>query len=118
MSAVWVAVGVVVVGLVVALLARLVRPAGPREGAGERRWDGRRWVVLPAPGDRPRFERERVVVTLKSGAAYSGVLYEADERHWVLKGAVGLAAGDNRTDVPVDGELLLFTRDIDYAQKP
>lgn len=65
-----------------------------------------------------RRGRARVLVTLKSGAAFDGVLYEQDRRVWVLRSAQAIGAGDRDTNVPVDGEVLIFTADIEYVQKP
>lgn len=62
--------------------------------------------------------RHRVVVTLKSGESFAGVLWEADARCWVLRQAEALGAGDRGTDVVVDGEVLVMVADIAYAQKP
>lgn len=62
--------------------------------------------------------RHRVVVTLKDGASFAGLLWEADQRVWVLRQAEALAAGDRNTDVPVDGEILLMIAEFAYVQKP
>lgn len=62
--------------------------------------------------------RSRLLVTLKSGAVFDGVLFAADRRVWVLRQAQALGAGDSGATVPVDGEMLLFVADIDFAQKP
>jgi hypothetical protein len=59
-----------------------------------------------------------VVVTLKSGAAFDGVLYQADRGAWVLRNAHALGAADDGANVPVDGEVLILTSDIDFAQRP
>ena len=62
--------------------------------------------------------RQGFVVTLKTGAAFQGVLYAADRHVWVLRNAVALAAGENGVNVIVDGEVLILSGDIAYAQKP
>ena len=62
--------------------------------------------------------RTRLVVTLKSGAAFDGLLYGADRSVWVLRNVQAIGAGDNGSTVPVDGEVLILAADIDYAQKP
>lgn len=62
--------------------------------------------------------RSRVLVTLKSGATFDGVLFSADRSVWVLRNAQALGAGDNGATVPVDGEVLIFVTDIEFAQKP
>lgn len=62
--------------------------------------------------------RSRVIVTLKSGASFDGVLYAADREAWVLRDATALAAGERGASVPVDGEVLVLAGEIDYAQRP
>lgn len=60
--------------------------------------------------------RHRVVVTLKSGSAFKGVLYEADSEALVLREAEQI--NDSRGPVPVDGELVVLRADLDYLQVP
>lgn len=74
-------------------------------------------VCVPSVQVRRR-RRARLVVTLKSGASFEGVLFATDRRMWVLRDAHALAAGERGENVPVDGEVLIFTADIEYAQKP
>lgn len=62
--------------------------------------------------------RQPMVVTLKSGGAFQGVLLSADRHAWLLRNAVALAAGDGGVNVVVDGEVLILVADIAYAQKP
>jgi hypothetical protein len=62
--------------------------------------------------------RERLLVTMKSGAAFDGLLYEADARHWVLREASALGAADQGENVLLDGEVVLATAEIDYCQRP
>lgn len=69
--------------------------------------------------DRHRLEscvrgrlRDHVVVTLKSGETFSGVLFEAD------RSTVVLVRAEAQPDVPVDGELLLRWSEISYVQRP
>jgi small nuclear ribonucleoprotein (snRNP)-like protein len=57
--------------------------------------------------------KRTVLVTLKSGASFRGVLTSSDRDLLVLKGAEALDGA-----VPVDGELLLFRGDVDYIQAP
>lgn len=71
---------------------------------------------LPAPV-RARICR-RVVVSLKSGEAFSGVLFEADGGALVLRDAAAIAVGENRADLPLDGELLVLAADVAYIQVP
>lgn len=72
----------------------------------------RRWILK-------RCLRHRVIVTLKSGAAFGGILYEADAEAIVLKEAAALEAnGTDRHPVPADGSIVILRADIDYAQFP
>lgn len=60
--------------------------------------------------------RERILVTLRSGEAFAGVLWEADDRVWVLRSAE--AVNGNQRPVPVDGEVVVLTANVAYANKP
>jgi hypothetical protein len=74
----------------------------------------------PAPRDRLLRERlcDKVVVTLKTGAAFGGVLFEADDRVVILRTAHALEVARPGDNVVVDGELVLFRSDIEYLQRP
>lgn len=64
--------------------------------------------------------RERFVVTLVSGEAFTGLLEEVDERVLVLVDAAalqGAGTADARA-VPVDGQLLLPRPSVAYMQRP
>lgn len=62
--------------------------------------------------------REPVIVTTKSGEAFSGVLYSADDRALVLRDSKAIGAGERSTDLPLDGELLVLLPDVAYIQRP
>lgn len=62
--------------------------------------------------------RERVIVTLKTGAAFGGVLYSHDDRTLVLRETQALGAGERGTNLPLDGELIILLPDVAYIQKP
>lgn len=62
--------------------------------------------------------RSKVIVTLKTGQSFAGVVVEADDQAWVLRSADALGGADDGSDLPVDGEIILLTADIAYAQKP
>jgi small nuclear ribonucleoprotein (snRNP)-like protein len=62
--------------------------------------------------------RHKVIVTTKDGAAFSGILYAADNQALVLKGAEALAAADDKSNVPLDGEIVLLLADVAYLQRP
>jgi small nuclear ribonucleoprotein (snRNP)-like protein len=72
----------------------------------------RRWILK-------KCLRHRVIVTLKSGAAFGGVLYEADTEAIVLKDATVLEAnGSDRNPVPADGSIVVLRAEIDFMQFP
>jgi hypothetical protein len=75
-------------------------------------------ALIAHPSQLRRRLRSRLLVTLKSGTTFDGVLFAADRRVWVLRNAQALGAGDNGSTVPVDGEVLIFTADVEYVQKP
>lgn len=56
-----------------------------------------------------------VIVTLKSGDSFSGVMYERDALCLVLRNAVDLQP---QAPVPVDGELLVHWAEVAYVQLP
>lgn len=60
--------------------------------------------------------RDRFVVTLTNGEAFSGLLDEWDERHVILVDASQVAEG--RAAVPVAGKLFLPRERVAYFQKP
>lgn len=60
----------------------------------------------------------RVIVTLKSGQSFEGVLFECDPQAWVLRDSSAIGVGENGTNLPVDGEIVLLTAEIAYAQRP
>lgn len=61
--------------------------------------------------------RDQVVVTLKSGSAFRGVLFEADARSFVLRNVEMLGQGDG-VHIPVDGELMVARTDVEFVQRP
>jgi small nuclear ribonucleoprotein (snRNP)-like protein len=78
-------------------------------------------VTLARTSSRDRLVRhrmrEKVIVTMKSGEAFMGVLTDADGRSFVLRDAKALTDSSARP-VPVDGELVLDRAQIDYMQRP
>jgi len=62
--------------------------------------------------------RRRVLVTLKTGEAFSGVLFAVDREAIVLREAVAVAYGARSENVAVDGEALILRSDIAYLQLP
>lgn len=66
---------------------------------------------------RSRF-RERVLVTTHDGASFAGVLFEADDKALVLRDAEAVGAGENKANLPLDGEILVLMWDVAYIQRP
>jgi len=62
--------------------------------------------------------RHRVVVTLKTGEAFSGVLYAADAEVLILRDAEAIGVGERRSNLVVDGEVLILRGDVSYMQIP
>jgi small nuclear ribonucleoprotein (snRNP)-like protein len=62
--------------------------------------------------------RERVIVTLKSGDCFDGILYSADRVSLVLRNAEAVGVGEKRTNLPVDGEVIVLLADVLYIQRP
>lgn len=60
----------------------------------------------------------RVIVTLKTGESFAGVLFEADGGALVLRDTSVIGAGENRSDLPLDGELLVLLPDVAFMQRP
>lgn len=73
------------------------------------------WRIERNRGDRAltKRQRESVIVTLKAGPTFSGILFEFDARSLVLINAV-----EEQGQVSVDGELLLRWDDVAFVQKP
>lgn len=65
-----------------------------------------------------RRARQVVVVTLKSGLAFRGVLFDVDARSFVLRNAEALEQGQDGTHVPVDGEVFMSRSDVEFWQRP
>lgn len=65
-----------------------------------------------------RRARQTVVVTLKSGLAFRGVLFDVDGRSLVLRNAEALEQGLNGSHVPVDGEVVMARSDVEFWQRP
>lgn len=60
--------------------------------------------------------RHTTIVTLKSGAAFRGVLYLVDKEAFVLRNCELVEAGSDRIPVAVDGELVILRPDVHYLQ--
>lgn len=62
--------------------------------------------------------RRSVIVTMKDGQAFTGVLFAVDSESIILRNAEGVGMGERRTNLPVDGEVLILRGDIAYLQLP
>ena len=62
--------------------------------------------------------KRRVLVTLKTGEAFSGVLYASDRDCLVLRDATAIGFARDATNVPVEGEALILRGDVAYMQLP
>ena len=62
--------------------------------------------------------KERVIVTLKTGEGFEGLLFWVDGKTWEMVEAKALGAGERGADVPVNGTLLIPADNVAYCQKP
>lgn len=62
--------------------------------------------------------RESVLVSCKDGATFSGVLYASDDKTLVLRSSEAVGVGDNSTNLPLDGEIIVLLADVSYLQRP
>lgn len=58
------------------------------------------------------------MVTTKDGATFDGVLYSHDDTAVVLRDAAAVGAGENKTNLPLDGEIIVLLSDVAYLQRP
>jgi small nuclear ribonucleoprotein (snRNP)-like protein len=63
--------------------------------------------------------KERLVITLKNGETFEGVLLGHDRKvvHLVEARALTVSGGGNPS-VPVDGDLYLIRSEVNYMQRP
>ena len=62
--------------------------------------------------------RERFLVTTKDGATFAGVLFSHDSQALVLRNAEAVGEGENKTNLPLDGEIIVLLSDVAYLQRP
>lgn len=62
--------------------------------------------------------RERVIATTKTGASFDGILFSADKTAIVLRDASAVGEGENKSNLPLDGELILLLADVAWLQRP
>lgn len=61
--------------------------------------------------------RERVVVTTKRNEVFTGILFSTDSTALVLRHAEAVGEGEKRTDLPLDGELIVLLADVAFIQR-
>lgn len=62
--------------------------------------------------------RERVVVTLKTGETFAGILFSHDNKALVMRSTEALGVGERGANLSLDGELIILLPDVAYIQKP
>ena len=62
--------------------------------------------------------REKVFVTTKDGPAFGGILYSCDDKALVLRDTEAISAGENSTNLPLDGEIIVLLSDVSFIQRP
>jgi small nuclear ribonucleoprotein (snRNP)-like protein len=62
--------------------------------------------------------RRTVIVTLKSGHSFRGVLFDSDLAALALRNAEALGAGTSAGPVPVDGEVVILSSEVEFIQRP
>jgi small nuclear ribonucleoprotein (snRNP)-like protein len=62
--------------------------------------------------------RDKVLVTCKSGDTFSGVLWSSDSKALVLRSAEAIGAGENRSNLSLDGEVIILFPDVAFIQRP
>jgi small nuclear ribonucleoprotein (snRNP)-like protein len=97
---------IAVVGVTVAVDALLARAKAVRS-----------LPPTPEPTALEARYRSSVLVSCKDGATFSGVLYSSDGQALVLRNSQAVGLGDNSTNLPLDGELIVLLADVAYLQK-
>lgn len=64
------------------------------------------------------IERHRVLVTLKSGDSFLGVLWDHDSKALIVRNCEAVGVNEDKTNAPVDGELLILLADVAFVQRP
>lgn len=57
------------------------------------------------------------MVTTKDGAAFAGILFSIDTKALVLRDSEAVGAGENKTNLPLDGEIIVLLPDVAYIQR-
>lgn len=78
----------------------------------------RHWPRAPEPvSPIEQRMREHMIVTLKSGDSFGGILWAADAKVWVLREAIAIGASSSQPNVGVDGEVVLPADNVAFAQR-
>lgn len=62
--------------------------------------------------------RRTVIVTLRSGHAFRGVLFDSDLTALVLRNAEALPGPPAPASVLVDGEVIILSSEVEFIQRP
>lgn len=62
--------------------------------------------------------RAQVLVTTHDASSFSGVLWECDDKALVLRNAAAVGAGPDKSNLPLDGEIVILLFDVAYIQRP
>lgn len=62
--------------------------------------------------------KQRVIVTLKTGESFAGLLYATDREVIVLRQAEAVGVGPRESNLVVDGEALILRPDVAFMQRP
>lgn len=65
---------------------------------------------------RPYPVRRSGIVNLKSNSAFTGVIWQVSQGWLVLKNAEMLQDQGRKVQIPMDGEVVLSVKDIDFIQ--
>lgn len=61
--------------------------------------------------------RAKMLVTMKDGTTFAGVLFESDATALVLRQAEAVGGTVSKSNVPLDGEIILLLSDVLYMQR-
>ena len=59
-----------------------------------------------------------MIVTVKGGESFKGVLFDFDGRALVLREALAMGVGQRQSDIPIDGEMVILWDEVTFVQRP
>jgi len=66
---------------------------------------------------RPYLELKTVIINLKSGSAFKGLIYKVDGGFMIIKDSALLSdRGQHMGEKRIDGELVLLLSEVDFVQ--